>query len=606
VDLRGFDPSGTPVRPEAAVRGFLDALGVPAERIPADPGAQAALYRSLLAGKRMLVLLDNARDAAQVRSLLPGTRGNLVVVTSRSQLTSLAVTAGATQISLDVLTGAEALELLASWLGPARVAGEREAAAEITELCARLPLALAIMAARAVARPGLPLGALAAELRQARERLDVLATGDTATDVRAVFSWSYQNLGDHAARMFRLTGLHPGPSISAPVAASLVALPLAEARAALRELAAAHLLTEHVPGRYAFHDLLRAYAAEQASTTDSDSGRQAAMHRMLDHYLHTSHAATMLISLSRVPLTLDKAQPGVSPEELVDRQEATTWFEAERRVLLGVTTAAASAGFDTHAWQIPWAFAAFLQFRGHWGEYAATQRAAQAAAQRLGDLSGQAGAHYHLGLAVGMTGSYDEARDHLSQSLVLRQQLGDLVGQARSHEALGWIGERQGRHKDALEHAHLALELHRRAGHQAGQSAALNAIGWFHARLGDYEQALASCQDALALGRESGDRGIQASALDSIGFAQHHLGHHIQAVASYQQALHLYREHGHRHGTSTVLRHLGDTYYATRDFDRARDIWRQALDILDELHHADADEVRAKLGKLGGPLPGDG
>ena len=599
VSLRGYGPGRSPLPAGNAVRGFLDALGVPPEHIPADLEAQTALYRSLMADRQMLILLDNARDAAQVRPLLPGTPGNLVVVTSRSQLTSLAVTEGASQISLDLLTGAEARELLASWLGPARLAGEPEAAAEIAGLCARLPLALAITAARAAARPGVPLAAFAAQLRQARERLDVLATGDTATDVRAVLSWSCQNLDDHAARMFRLLGLHPGPDISAPAAASLAGTPLADAQAALRELTGAHLLTEHVPGRYAFHDLLRAYATEQASTTDSDTERQPAIRRMLDHYLHTGYAAAMLISPSRIPLTLAPARPGVSPEELADREQATTWFEAERQVLLAVTTAAASAGFDTHAWQIPWTLATFLQWQGHWSEYAATQRAALAATQRLGDLSGQASAHYILGLAVGMTGSYDEARDHMAQSLVLGQQLGDPVTQARSHEGLGWIAGRRGHYTDALEHAQLALELLRAAGHRAGQSEALNATGWFHAQLGDYKQALASCQEALALGREAGDPAIQAGALDSIGYAHHHLGHHVQALASYQQALHLYRQHGHRHETATVLHHLGDTYFAIGDLDVARHVWRQALDILDELNHADADAVRAKLEKLG-------
>ena len=352
VNLRGFDPSGTPVTPEAGVRGFLDALGVPPDRIPAGLDAQAAMYRSLLAGKRMLILLDNARDADQVRPLLPGTAGSMAVVTSRSRLTGLAVTEGAIQIGLDVLTAAEASELLASRLGPARVAREAQATAEITALCARLPLALAITAARAAARPGVPLAVIAAELRQAGDRLDLLTAGDPATDVRAVFSWSYHSLGEHAARMFRLLGLHPGPDISAPAAASLAGLRLAEAQAALRELAGAHLLTEPAPARFAFHDLLRAYAAEQAGTIDTGAGRRTAVHRMLDHYLHTSYSAVLLMFPSLVPVTLTTASRGAVQQDLAGRRQAMDWFETEHQVLRGVVEAAAAAGFDEHARQL--------------------------------------------------------------------------------------------------------------------------------------------------------------------------------------------------------------------------------------------------------------
>jgi DNA-binding SARP family transcriptional activator len=352
VNLRGFGPSGTPVTPEAGVRGFLDALGVPPDRIPAGLDARAAMYRSLVAGKRILVLLDNARDADQVRPLLPGTAGSMAVVTSRSRLAGLAVTEGAVQVSLGVFTASEASELLASRLGPARVAREPQAAAEITALCARLPLALAITAARAAARPGVPLAVIAAELRQAGDRLDLLTAGDPATDVRAVFSWSYRSLGERAARMFRLLGLHPGPDISAPAAASLAGLRLPQAQAALRELTGAHLLTEPAPARFAFHDLLRTYAAEQAGIIDTGAARRTAIRRMLDHYLHTGYSAALLIFPSCVPLTLTAARPGTVQEVLADRRQAMDWFEAEHQVLPGVTAAAAAAGFDEHAWQL--------------------------------------------------------------------------------------------------------------------------------------------------------------------------------------------------------------------------------------------------------------
>jgi hypothetical protein len=247
VNLRGFDPAGPPMTPGEAIRIFLDALGVPAAQLPASLDAQTGLYRSLLAGRRMLVLLDNARGVGQVRPLLPASPGCLVLVTSRSQLTGLAAAEGARPMALDLLTGGEAHELLAARLGDERLAAEPAAVQELIGLCARLPLALAIAAARAASQPALPLAALAAKLRDAGGRLDALDVGDTAASVRAVFSWSYQQLDAAAARMFQLLGLHPGPGIGVPAAASLAALPPRQARAVLAGLTRAHLLAEPAP-----------------------------------------------------------------------------------------------------------------------------------------------------------------------------------------------------------------------------------------------------------------------------------------------------------------------------------------------------------------------
>ena len=310
VNLRGFDPSATPAD---AVRRFLDALQVPAAKIPPSPEAQQGLYRSLLAGQQMLIVLDNARDAAQVRSLLPGGQGCLVLVTSRSQLSSLVAAEGAYPVTLDVLSPAEARSLLESRLGPERVATQPRAAAELAGLCARLPLALAIAAARAALNPAQPLAALAAELRDAAGRLDALDAGDAAASVRAVFSWSYRQLPQPAARMFRLLGIHPGPDITSPAAASLAATPHDQARQALAQLTRASLLTEHAPGRYAFHDLLRAYATELATTQDRDTARRAATHRALDHYLYTASPSALVLYPQRDTLTLARPSPGCYP-----------------------------------------------------------------------------------------------------------------------------------------------------------------------------------------------------------------------------------------------------------------------------------------------------
>jgi hypothetical protein len=284
VNLRGFDPSGSVMHPAEAVRRFLDALNVPPERIPVDLDAQAVLYRSQLAGKRMLVVLDNARDTAQVRPLLPGAPGCLVLVTSRNQLTSLIAGDGARPISLDLLTDEEARQLLARVLGVDRVAAEPAAVAEIITRCARLPLALALVAARAAVGPHGELQLLAEELRDTQQRWQLLTGDEPTTNVQAVFSWSYQALTPHAARLFRLLGLHPGPDIAAAAAASLAGLPPSTVRPMLAELVRASLLAEHSPGRYAFHDLLRAYATDLAQRTDSDRQRHAATARILNHY----------------------------------------------------------------------------------------------------------------------------------------------------------------------------------------------------------------------------------------------------------------------------------------------------------------------------------
>jgi DNA-binding SARP family transcriptional activator/tetratricopeptide (TPR) repeat protein len=604
VNLRGFGPSGTPVASGEAIRGFLDALGVAPDRVPASFDAQTGLYR-LVAGKRVLIVLDNAGDVDQVRPLLPGSPGCLVLITSRTRLTGLTAREGAHLLSLDVLTEAEARQMLMLRLGGDRAAAEPGAVSEITSLCARLPLALAIAAARAADRPRFPLAELAAELRGAHSRLDALDAGDPAASVRAVFSWSIWQLSSAAARMFRLLGLHPGPDISAPAAASLADVPRAWARQCLGELTRAHLLTEHVPGRYAFHDLLRVYAAEQAQTTDSESDREAATSRMLGHYLHTAHTAALLLRPSRETISPAPPRRGVTPEQPIDHQQAVAWFEAERNVLLAVSAVAANAGFDVHAWQIPWAMADFLSWRGYWLEQVAIQRTAVAATTRLGDVAGQAESRRLLANSCARLADYDEARAHLAACLELYQQIGDRAGQARTHQSLSLTNERQGHLDAAIRHAGEALSLFRAIGHQAGQARSLNNIGYCLVQLGNYQQARSCCQQALSLWRKIGDRNDEATTLDSLGYAEHHLGHHAQAASCYSRALAIFRELGDQYYQAGTLTHLGDTHQSAGMLQQARGAWQQALDILDDLRHPDAGQVRAKLQELDpdGPFP---
>ena len=302
VNLRGLDPSMPPMEPSEALRFFLDALGVPPHRIPPGTEARAALFRSLLDHRQMLIVLDNARNVAQVRPLLPGAPGSLVVVTSRNELTGLVAAEGAVPLTLDVLGDAEAAPDALPPLARTRVAAEPAAADEIIAACARLPLALGIAVGRAAGRPKRPLTELAAELHDARGRLDVLEADDAVTNVRAVLSWSYDQLSEPAARMFRLLGVHPGPDISLSAAASLAGMLRAAAGAALRELTRTHMVAEYLPARFTFHDLLRAYAADQAERHDPEPERRAAAHRVLDHYLHTAMAASNRFSPFRSAL----------------------------------------------------------------------------------------------------------------------------------------------------------------------------------------------------------------------------------------------------------------------------------------------------------------
>jgi DNA-binding SARP family transcriptional activator/tetratricopeptide (TPR) repeat protein/DNA-binding XRE family transcriptional regulator len=598
VNLRGFGPSGTPVTPAEAIRGFLDGLSVAAERIPASVDAQAGLYRSLIADKRLLIVLDNARDVDQVRPLLPGSPGSMVVVTSRASMGGLAVGESAHLVTLGLLTEDEARQLLADRLGTQRAPAEPSTVNELIIQCTGLPLALAIAAARAVGNPELPLSALAAELRDAASRLDGLDAGDAISSIRTVFSWSYRNLRAPVGRMFRLLGIHPGPDITAPAAASLAGIPVPEARRTLRELTAAHLLTEHFPGRYAFHDLLRAYATDQARATDSDADLQAASRRVLDFYLHSAHAAALLLNPSREPITLNPWRPGVTPEHLAGHQQALAWFGAEHQVLLAAVNLAAQGGFDSCAWQLPWAMTTFLDYRGYWHEYAVIQRTALTAATRLGDTTGQATAHRLLAHTCAKAADFPQARAHLAECLELYRKPGDRAGEARTHQTLSLVAERTADYRRALDHAEQALVLLRSIDDHAAQASALNNVGWCHALLGDYQQAQMFCAQALTRHRELGDRHGEAHTWDSLGYAAHKLGNVTEAVACYQHALVIFRDLGDRFYQADTLSHLGDAHLAANDQQKTHKAWQQALGILDGLRHPAADRVRARLSEL--------
>ena len=603
ANLRGFDPAGSPADPADVLRGFLDALQGRPERFPADTERLAALYRSLLADRTMLVLLDNAADVAQVRPLLPASSRCLVIVTSRSELSALAAREGARLLSLDVLPDKEANELLTARLGKARAAAEPTAITELVTLCARLPLALSVTVARAAAAPNLPLAALVAELTELRGRLDALDVGDPAANVRTVFSLSYRHLPDAAARMFRLLGLHPGPDISAHAAASLAGVPLYAARAALRDLARASLIIESAPGRYGFHDLLRAYAAEEAAVREGSAGeRREAIHRMLDHYLHTSLRAHAVLYPGRQRIDLAAPRALVTPEGFAAKPFALAWLWTEYQVLLKVVDLAAREGFDGHAWRLPVVLWTFFDVCAHWHAGARTHRIALDAARRCGEQAGQAHALRGLGTFEVMLGEYAHARRCLAEAQEVFRRLGDTYGLARTDLIMGQAFESQGRHADALAVVKEALRLSETVPDdpymQLVRASALNGSAWHSAHLGEFGQARAHCTQAIELCQSIGYSPGEACTWDTLGFVWQRLGDHAEAAACFLRAVGLEREMGSRFNLAMALAHLGDTYVSTGDLRAARRVWAEALVILADLHHPEAFEVRAKLESL--------
>jgi tetratricopeptide (TPR) repeat protein/transcriptional regulator with XRE-family HTH domain len=601
ANLRGFDPSGSPAEPADVLRGFLDALGVHPERFPADTEGLAALYRSLLADRTMLVLLDNAADVAQVRPLLPASPRCLVIVTSRRELSALAAREGARLLSLDVLPEKEAIELLTERLGMGRAQAEPTAITQLATLCARLPLALSVIVARAAAAPNLPLTGLVDELTELRGRLDALDVGDPTANVRTVLSLSYRHLPEAAARMFRLLGLHPGPDISAPAAASLAGVPLAEARAALRDLTRASLIIESVPGRYGFHDLLRAYAAEQAAQREGGARRET-VHRMFDHYLHTARRAHVVLYPGRQRVELGPPRALVTPEEFTAKPFALAWLRAEHHVLLNIVDLAAREGFDGHAWRLPVVLWTYFDVCGHWHDGSRIHRTALEAARRCGDRGGQAHVLRGLGTFDVMLGDYPHAHWCLAEAQEVFRRIGDLHGLARTDLIMGQAFEFQGRHREALAVVKEALRISETAPDdsymQLVRASALNGSAWYSAHLGELGQARAHCTQAIELCRSIGYSPGEAGTWDTLGFVWQRLGDHAEAAACFLRAVALEREMGSRFNLAMALAHLGDTHVSTGDLAAARHVWAEALTILADLHHPEAFEVRAKLESL--------
>jgi len=595
VNLRGFHPTAAAMSTAEVIRSFLDALGVSPYHRPGDLDAQAALYRSLLADRRVLVVLDNARDSEQVRPLLPGTPGSLVIVTSRNQLYGLVVGEGAHSVSLGLLSEAEALEFLSRRIGADRVAREPRAVADIIAECERLPLALAIVSARAAMNPAFSLASVAAELRESRGSLDAFAAEAPLADARSAFSWSYSALTPAAARMFRLVSLHPGSEFSLAAAASLAGQRPGDVRPALAELVHARLLTESAPGRFDCHELLRVYGSELNREQDTAEESSAATCRVLDHYLHSAHAADSALAPNRERLEPPAVRAGVTVLRFADQRAAADWLDADRPALIAAIENDARWGKGEHSWRLAVALEIYLDRGGRWEEQATVQTAALSAARRLGDLQGQAHTRRALGFVSGRLGRWDEADLHLSRSLELFGRLGDVAGHSAAHRSSAFLANSRKRHEDALDHYRQARALYRASGQRGKEAYVLNEVGWTYILQGRYADALEECRQAIAIHEEYGDRNGAAAAWDSLGYAHHHLHHHDRALECFGKALELYRAVRDRYLEADTLVHIGETHHARGDHARAAHAWRQALDILQDIGHPEAALVRDRL-----------
>ncbi|MGD0700623.1 MAG: tetratricopeptide repeat protein [Trebonia sp.] len=576
VNLRGYDPD-QPVPATDALAGFLRSLGVPGRDIPPEADQRAARYRSLLAGKRMLIVLDNAGSADQVRPLLPATRACTVVVTSRDALAGLVVRDGAARLDLDVLPIQEAVALLRTLIG-ARVGAEPGAAADLAEHCCRLPLALRVAAELAATRPAMPLAGLAAELADLGTRLDLLAAdGDPRTQVRTVFSWSYRHLDAEDARTFRLLGLHPGPDLEPYATAALTGTTVQQARRALDVLTRAHLIQPAAAGRHGLHDLLRGYARELTAALDAGQEQHAALTRLFDHYLYT--AATAMDTLfpaerhrrPRIP------RPATPVPPLADPAAAREWLDGQRASLVAAAGHTAAHGWPGHATGLASTLSRYLRNGSHIPEALIIFGHALGAARRTGDRAGEATALLEIGIVNGQQSRYQQAADQHQQALALFRAVADRAGEARTLGNLGVNDMQRGRYQDAARHQQEAVAIYRDIGDRLGEIRALDNLGFARQRQGRYQEAAGYHEQTLNLSREIGDRPGEAFALGSLGTVDLRLGRFEHAAGYLKQALALFQDMGNTVSEAEILARLGEVYLGLGLHEQAAGNFDQAL-----------------------------
>ena len=599
ASLRGHAPVG-PADPLAVLGRFLRELGAAPGRIPCDLDEAIAMYRSLMNGKRILIVLDNAASSGQVRPLLPGAPGCAVIVTSRSRLPGLGARDGAAQVSLTPFPPDEAQTLLRAILGAKRADAEPSAVAAIAAECAFLPLALRIAAERAIARPHQTLDAVAAQLAAARDRLDMLATDDDpATSMRTVISWSYQALPAGTARMFRLLSVHPGPDIGIPAAAALAAADRAEAQRLLDALADAHLVEEAAAGRYRFHDLLRVYAAERAAVEDNTAELAAALRRVLTWYLHTAEGVGRLFDTGRRHLPLDPPPSQCRPLILAGYEQALAWCDAEHASIVACVRSAAETGNDDIAWQLAVAWLSYSELRKPYAEWLACARIALSAARRCGDRFGEAWALSGLAGAYRILRRFSDALDCGQQSLQIRRDIGDRFGEASVLSNLGIAYFGLEKLDDGLRCFQQSLAIARETNYRYSEVIGLNNLGEAYRILGRFSDAISCQQQALDLARTIGDPRSEALSHHNLGNSYRAIGEPGTAADHIRRALPFFERTGDRHFQAQILQDLGDLQHDLRETIAARASWQQALTIFEELGDPQADEPRARLQETG-------
>ena len=590
-----------PVPPDEVLARFLRDLGVDGARVPVDAEERAAMYRTRLAERQMLIVLDDARDAAQIRPLLPGTGSCAVIVTSRHRLYDLV---GSQLVELDVLDDREAADLFTRIIGAERTDAEPGAVRDVLAVCAGLPLAIRIAGARLTARRGWSVRTLADRLADQRRRMDELAAGDLA--VRAAFQVSFDALhrpasrdGIDPARVFRLLGVWQGPSIGLQAAAALIGEPEERVADALEVLVDANLLDSPAPDRYRLHDLLRDYAAERAEADETTQAIGEAVRRLLNWYLYTADATAGVAAPYRERVPLDPVEPGCKPLTFATAEQALDWCEQERPNLVAATRQAAGQGLHDIAWKLPVAIMVCFDRHGYLAEWITTHRIALASAREIGARRGEAWVLNNLGMVFG----YQRAQDtvgYFEQALAIYGEIGEPKGQARAANNLAYAYQLLGRHEEAVAALESALSLQREVGTRYGEAVALNNLGEAYRELGRLDDAMASSGEALVIFREIGARRHEGDALYNLGRVNLDLGQATEATDLLEQAAAIHRAEGDRHGEAQDLQYAGAAYAQAGRTAEARGRWERAYSLYRSLgDDAQAAKLRSQLAELG-------
>ena len=592
VNLRGYDPD-RPVPAADALAGFLRSLGVPGPDIPTDEAERAGRYRSLLAGRRVLVVLDNAGSVEQVRPLLPGSASCAVVVTSRDSLAGLVARHGAARLDLDLLPPGDAIGLLDGLLGD-RARAEPGAVATLADRCCRLPLALRVAAELTAARPGVLLADLAGELADEQRRLDALdAAGDPRTAVRAVFSWSYQHLDPGTARAFRLAGLHPGADFEPYAIAALIGSTLDEARRTLDTLARAHLIQPAPNGRYSMHDLLRGYARELAASHDGEDERRAALTRLFDYYLYAAATAMDAFYPAERHLRPRVAAPATVMPPLATGPAGRAWLDAERGTLVAATAHAASHGWPAHAVRLSATLYRYFMITGHYEEALVVYGHAQPAARQTGDSAAEGYALNQLAGIYWRLGRHQQSADCLEQAMPLFRQAGDRAGQARTMDNLSTLYTDRGRYVEAAALIENAHNIYREIGDRLMEGRTLFGLAQLDERLGRYDEGVDYATRAVAITREVGDRAQEGRAFGLLAKIRRRQGLFGQAIELADQSLAISLEIGDRLEECVSLLELGHVALRQGRTEEAAGYLGQSLDVASTggLRDAEADAL---------------